>query len=189
MSVRSKSSKVDGARIARRREEDVQGARRWMEVLGRPRAGARRGGLERAGSEEGRVRRLLTALGACTLDTISAHARRRNWELGPVAVEMSHDDDGGRVRVARLVRLGASLDGEQHEQLIQVCDSTPVTLAIADAAWVTTEIVSTDVCSPQDASLARVEPTLSETSIDEILEHSFPASDPPSWTLGASASR
>ena len=132
---------------------------------------------------------VLTALGGCTLDSLAAHARLRSWELGPVAIEMSHDHEGGRLRIGRVVRLGASLDGEQHEQLIRVCDTTPMTLAVADAAWVTTEIVSTDSSSLQDAPWARSEPERCEESIDEILDHSFPASDPPSWTLGTSATR
>ena len=133
--------------------------------------------------------RVLTALGACTLDSLASHARRRSWELGPVAVEMSHDHEDGMLRIGRVVRLGASLDGEQHEQLIRVCDTTPMTLAVADAAWVTTEIVSTDSSSLEDAPWAPSEPERCEASIDEILDHSFPASDAPSWTLGTSATR
>lgn len=83
---------------------------------------------------------LLAALGACTVAAVTQHARRREWELGEVTIEMSHVDDEGVMRIGRLLQVDAPLDAEQREELARLCDDTPVTRVVATAARISTLI-------------------------------------------------
>ena len=84
---------------------------------------------------------LLEALGRCTADAITHHASQRGWELGEITVEMSQVADGDVMRIGRLVQVGTSLDDAQREELARVCDGTPLTRVVSEAARISTLVL------------------------------------------------
>jgi uncharacterized OsmC-like protein len=144
----------------------------------------------RSGGEPGsraHERLLLGALGSCTLAAISEHAGARGWDLGYVTVETACVGDRGVPHVARLIEVGEALDDDQHAELMRVCSDTPVTRAVTPAAEISTLILDDGrgnaglvEAGAADADELRRR----EAALDQVLEDSFPASDPPPWTCG-----
>ncbi|AKF09864.1 OsmC family protein [Sandaracinus amylolyticus] len=85
---------------------------------------------------------LLAALGACTRRAIEALARRRAWELGDVAIEISHVERDGRTGIGRLVHVDATLDDAQRAELERACEDTPVTRVLSEGATITTQVLA-----------------------------------------------
>jgi len=73
---------------------------------------------------------LLSGLGACTSITLRMYAKRKGWEIGSVAVSLALCRGENGDRVERRVSLSAPLTGEQQAKLLEICDKTPVTLAV-----------------------------------------------------------
>jgi len=73
---------------------------------------------------------LLSSLGACTSITLRMYAQRKGWNIGTVSVSlaMRRGQDGDKVE--RRVSLSAPVTAEQQAKLLEVCDKTPVTLAV-----------------------------------------------------------
>ena len=82
---------------------------------------------------------LLAALGACTSMTMRMYARRKGWDFGNLAVELTHDkihakdcedcDAGvsGKIdRIERRLIVDGELADEQYEKLLEIADKCPV---------------------------------------------------------------
>jgi uncharacterized OsmC-like protein/predicted DsbA family dithiol-disulfide isomerase len=108
---------------------------------------------------------LAGALGACTAMTVSWYAQRHRIPLRGVQVKLSQS----RTREGHLFRRTLDLDGdlteEQRAALLAAADHCPVARTLQGPIVIETRL-----------GVERV--------VDEAIEESFPASDPPSWTLG-----
>lgn len=94
---------------------------------------------------------LAAGLGACTAMTIRMYARRKNWALVHVSVDVSHnkvhaqDADAStpaKVDVFhRVIRLTGKLSFEERDRLREIADKCPVHRTLEQTAVVTTELV------------------------------------------------
>ena len=83
---------------------------------------------------------LLASLGACTAITLKQYAAARNWSLEVVEVDLEVFSLGGSTSVTRLLSFRGSLDSNQREELLAAADHTPVTLLLAHATRIRTEL-------------------------------------------------
>ena len=91
-------------------------------------------------------------LGACTAMTIRMYARRKEWPLEHVSVDVSHDkvhaedcegceDKGAKIDVFhRLLRLRGDLDDDQRAKLVEIAGKCPVHRTLEGKIRVETEL-------------------------------------------------
>jgi putative redox protein len=74
---------------------------------------------------------LVSALAACTVNTLRMYAGRKGWDVLPISVDVRYDvlDDGERT-IARTITVPAEVSAEQRQHLSEIAGRTPVTLAI-----------------------------------------------------------
>ena len=117
---------------------------------------------------------LLASLAACTAITLRMYADRKQWDVGSIGVDLHFLRDGDGERIERKLRLDATLSEEQRARLADIAERTPVTLTLKRGLPITTTLAP---LGENDAHTRDVEKRL-----DEALEESFPASDPPAVT-------
>ena len=107
---------------------------------------------------------LLASLAACTLITLRMYADRKQWNLTSAHLELHYRRHEKDESITRKLQLNGDLTGEQRARFLDIAERTPVTLTLKRGLPITTELVP-----PSDI----------EDRLDEALEESFPASDPP----------
>lgn len=125
--------------------QDIQSGPRHHAVADEP---ISYGGTDRGMSPYGFV---ASGLGACTSMTIRMYARRKNWPLTSVAVDVCHNkvhaqDAGlaseGKVDLfRRKIRLIGPLSQEQRTKLLEIADKCPVHRTLEASAHITTELL------------------------------------------------
>ena len=111
---------------------------------------------------------LLGSLGACTAITLRMYAERKGWALDGVTIDLAHRKEGKRSKIERRLHLFGDLDDEQRARLADIAERTPVTLTLKEGADIDT------ILSPAEET-----PAVLDDRLDQALDESFPASDPP----------
>ena len=70
------------------------------------------------------------ALAACTAMTVMLVARRKQWPLQDVRVEITRDEDDAVYRMSRRIELVGSLTDEQKQYLLGIADKCPIHRAL-----------------------------------------------------------
>ncbi len=108
---------------------------------------ASHGGTDRGMSPYGF---LAAGLGACTSMTIRMYARRKNWPLAHVRVDVTHDKIHAEdTRAAnsqkvdqfhRTIHLEGDLDADQRQRLLEIADKCPVHRTLESRSDIVTEL-------------------------------------------------
>ncbi|MEO0389349.1 MAG: bifunctional alpha/beta hydrolase/OsmC family protein [Pseudomonadota bacterium] len=104
------------------------------------------GGTDKGPSPYGLV---AAGLAACTSMTIRMYARRKNWPLEHVSVDVLHDkvhgsdaEAAGKIdRFVRRIRLRGQLDTAQQDRLMEIADKCPVHRTLEASSQIATELV------------------------------------------------
>lgn len=83
---------------------------------------------------------LLSGLGACTSITLRMYAERKGWTLGTVTVRLQLSREETGIRVEREVAFSAELNDDQRARLADICERTPVTLALKSGLGIKTTL-------------------------------------------------
>ena len=110
---------------------------------------------------------LLASLAACTAITLRMYADRKGWGMPSLSVELHFLRHEADERIVRRLHIDGSLTDDQRARLADIAERTPVTLTLKRGLRIDTSLMPSD-------SL--------EQRLDEALEESFPASDPPAVT-------
>jgi putative redox protein len=110
---------------------------------------------------------LLSGLGACTAITLRMYADRKEWDLQSLQVDLHYIREGDQERIERRLHLFGNLNDEQRARIADIAERTPVTLTLKRGLPIKTDL------APRADLNGR---------LDEALEESFPASDPPAVT-------
>lgn len=96
---------------------------------------------------------LSAGLAACTSMTIRMYARRKEWPLDHVSVDVSHNKvhaQDAETRVGdkidawkRRITLSGALDADQRQRLLEIADKCPVHRTLERSSTVITELVET----------------------------------------------
>jgi putative redox protein len=108
---------------------------------------------------------LLAALGSCTSMTIKWVAARNRIPLRRVEVRLSQSRTADAHLFRRSIDLYGELSDAQRAELLAAADQSPVARTLRGHITIDTRLGTDGI-------------------VDEAGEESFPASDPPSWTLG-----
>lgn len=85
---------------------------------------------------------LLGGLGACTAITLRMYAKRKQWALQAIDVQLQlHKDEAGD-RIDRVLTLHGDLDDEQRGRLLEIAEKTPVTLTLKTGATISTRLAA-----------------------------------------------
>jgi putative redox protein len=83
---------------------------------------------------------LLASLGACTAITLRMYAKRKNWALRSVDVELEFSREGKESRIDRKIALVGDLSDEQRARMMEIADKTPVTLTLRSGTPIHTQL-------------------------------------------------
>jgi putative redox protein len=83
---------------------------------------------------------LCAALGACTAITLRMYAKRKDWQLRSVHVDVYLELQGQNRAVTRKLRLDGDLDQIQRARLADIAERTPVTLTLKHGVMITTTL-------------------------------------------------
>ena len=81
-------------------------------------------------------------LAACTTQTLRLYAKRKQWPLGAVHVEVTHDRKAGdhpADTFNRRIRLGGDLTDEQRARLMEIADMCPIHRLLTAGARIVTK--------------------------------------------------
>jgi putative redox protein len=73
---------------------------------------------------------LLGSLGACTAITLRMYAKRKQWPVRAVFVDLHFGRGPNGSRIDRTITIDGELSDEQRARMLEIAEKTPVTLTL-----------------------------------------------------------
>lgn len=73
---------------------------------------------------------LLGSLGACTAITLRMYAKRKQWPVRAVLVDLRLQKNDTSVRIERAITIEGDVNDEQRTRMLEIAEKTPVTLTL-----------------------------------------------------------
>ena len=85
---------------------------------------------------------LLGSLGACTAITLRMYAKRKQWPVRAVLVDLHFGREANGSRIARTITIEGDLTDEQRARMLEIAEKTPVTLTLKAGTPIATKLAS-----------------------------------------------
>ena len=73
---------------------------------------------------------LLASLGACTAITLRMYAKRKQWLVRSVVVDLRFERENDVARIERAIAIAGDVTDEQRLRMLEIAEKTPVTLTL-----------------------------------------------------------
>jgi putative redox protein len=83
---------------------------------------------------------LLAGLGACTAITLRMYAKRKQWTVRSVVVDLRFVREGQDARIERDISIDGDVTDEQRARMLEIAEKTPVTLTIKGGTPIQTQL-------------------------------------------------
>ena len=85
---------------------------------------------------------VLSGLGACTAITLAMYARRKQWPLDSIQVQLRlSQEKPGNSRIARDIGLNGALDDAQRQRLLEIANACPVHKLLSGEIHIDSQLV------------------------------------------------
>jgi putative redox protein len=83
---------------------------------------------------------LLASLGSCTAITLRMYAKRKQWTVRSVVVELRFNREQQGAHIERLIAIDGDVTTEQRARLMEIAEKTPVTLTLKAGTPIRSEL-------------------------------------------------
>jgi putative redox protein len=83
---------------------------------------------------------LLASLGACTAITLRMYAKRKQWAVRAVLVDLRFIREEAGARIERGITIEGDVTDEQRARMLEIAEKTPVTLTLKSGTPIHTRL-------------------------------------------------
>ena len=83
---------------------------------------------------------LLSSLGACTAITLRMYAKRKQWTVRSVLVDLRFEREKDSARIDRTITIEGDVTADQRARMLEIAEKTPVTLTLKAGTPINTRL-------------------------------------------------